>query len=104
MNLEESVYRYTTRVDNSSLTLDSTSAKNVYSLMEGCISRQACIVIFAILTFSVIVVILIRSAMLVSVCLKASLILHNAMFNSITRATMYFFNTNSSGKNYEQVI
>jgi ATP-binding cassette subfamily C (CFTR/MRP) protein 4 len=30
--------------------------------------------------------------------MKTSMNLHNNMFNAITRATMYFFNTNSSGK------
>jgi ATP-binding cassette subfamily C (CFTR/MRP) protein 4 len=40
--------------------------------------------------------------MLFNMCVKASINLHNKMFNSITRATMKFFNTNSSGipKNY----
>jgi ATP-binding cassette subfamily C (CFTR/MRP) protein 4 len=36
--------------------------------------------------------------------MKASMNLHNKMFNAITRATMYFFNTNSSGKYIQNKI
>lgn len=89
-------------VDNSKLiaTYNSTSTIDKVSdtLLWWTISRQTCIIVFAVLTFSMILATLIRSATFVSVCMKASMILHNKMFNAITRATMYFFNTNSSGK------
>jgi hypothetical protein len=32
-----------------------------------------------------------------TVCMRASIKLHNSMFSNITRATMWFFNSNSSG-------
>jgi ATP-binding cassette subfamily C (CFTR/MRP) protein 4 len=32
-----------------------------------------------------------------TVCMRASVKLHNSMFSNITRATMWFFNSNSSG-------
>lgn len=62
-------------------------------------SRKMAIVVFSILTILLIIATLIRSATFISMCLKASVNLHNLMFNSITRATMDFFNSNSSGKN-----
>ncbi|XP_026805630.1 probable multidrug resistance-associated protein lethal(2)03659 isoform X2 [Rhopalosiphum maidis] len=40
----------------------------------------------------------IRCAMFVTVLTRTSTNLHNNMFNAITRATMNFFNTNSSGR------
>lgn len=106
VNLEEHVFRYENSVDNSKLittsnnTYNSTSTTDEVSdtLLWWTISRQTCIVVFAVLTFSMILATLVRSATFVSVCTKASMILHNKMFNAITRATMYFFNTNSSGK------
>jgi len=61
------------------------------------ISRQFCVIMYSILNVTLLVVIFIRCAMFVSVLMGASMNLHNNMFNAITRATMYFFNTNSSG-------
>jgi ABC transporter transmembrane region len=40
---------------------------------------------------------LFRSYLFFNLCMRASVILHNTMFSSITRATMAFFNANSSG-------
>lgn len=68
------------------------------SLNWWSITRQNCINVFMGLTFFMIVVTIIKYAAFVSVCMQASINLHNKMFSAITRATMYFFNTNSSGK------
>ncbi|KAK7601741.1 hypothetical protein V9T40_009182 [Parthenolecanium corni] len=62
------------------------------------VSREWCIYIFAMITFGMIVVTLIRSMTFVTMCINISLRLHNAMFEGITRASMYFFNTNPSGR------
>ncbi|VVC46074.1 ABC transporter type 1, transmembrane domain,ABC transporter-like,P-loop containing nucleoside triphosphate [Cinara cedri] len=64
------------------------------------ISPQRCIEIFVVLTLSMILVTLIRSFAFVSVCLKASMILHNKMLNAITRTSLHFFYINSS----EQIL
>ncbi|XP_025405942.1 probable multidrug resistance-associated protein lethal(2)03659 isoform X3 [Sipha flava] len=110
VNLEEHVFHYVNNVDNNMLTKmdnstftstdNSTSTTDEVSniLLGWTISRQTCIIVFAVFTFSMILATLIRSATFVSVCMKASMNLHNKMFNAITRATMYFFNTNSSGR------
>ncbi|XP_059490449.1 probable multidrug resistance-associated protein lethal(2)03659 [Neocloeon triangulifer] len=50
-------------------------------------------VIFLTLSLS-----LFRSYLFFNVCMQASVNLHDSMFSSITRATMYFFNTNPSGR------
>lgn len=109
MNLEERVFHNVNNVDSSTIT-SSKSAINISSIIDKTteetsstvlwwtISRPTCVVVFAVLTFSMILATLVRSATFVSVCMKASMNLHNKMFNAITRATMYFFNTNSSGK------
>lgn len=62
------------------------------------LSRLTCVIIFAVLTLSIIISALVESTLLASLCTTASMNLHNNMFNSITRATMHFLNTNSSGK------
>lgn len=112
VNLEERIfhnennsaiaYGTSTLLDNSTLTNTnssiSTESKMSDTILGWTISRQTCIIVFAVLTFSMILATLIRSATFVTVCMRASMNLHNKMFNAITRATMYFFNTNSSGK------
>ncbi|XP_025422003.1 probable multidrug resistance-associated protein lethal(2)03659 isoform X2 [Sipha flava] len=99
VNLEESVFRKSNKMDYNILSATYIVSSMAHEISNPpLISRQSCIIIFAILTFSLIVVILMRTATLVSVCLKASFNLHNAMFNAIIKATMYFFNTNSTGR------
>lgn len=60
-------------------------------------SREICVYIFSAITVATVVVTLFRSFLFFYMCMRASRRLHDQMFNSITRATMYFFNTNSSG-------
>lgn len=60
--------------------------------------HQNSIIIYSILIIASILAVLIRAATFVSVCITASINLHKKLFNSIIRATMSFFNTNSSGK------
>ncbi|KAF7996689.1 hypothetical protein HCN44_002335 [Aphidius gifuensis] len=62
------------------------------------ISRQWCIYIFSALTVGTITVTLVRSFAFFGICMRASQRLHDKMFRSISRATMKFFNTNSSGR------
>lgn len=105
VNLEEHVFSHcASSLNNSTLTVDrhhnSTATYNRISdtLLWWKISRQTCIIVFAVFTFSIILAILIRTTIFVSVCMKSSIMLHNKMFNAIVKAPMYFFNTNSSGK------
>lgn len=61
-------------------------------------SRESCIYIYSSLILLMISVTLIRSFVFFKACMRASITLHDNMFTSITRATMYFFNTNNSGR------
>ncbi|PNF14801.1 putative multidrug resistance-associated protein lethal(2)03659 [Cryptotermes secundus] len=79
---------------NESLTND-TSVENT---LPDTLSREMCIYIYTAVTVGTILVTLMRSITFFSVCMRASIHLHDSMFRSITRATMYFFNTNPSGR------
>ncbi|EDW02798.1 probable multidrug resistance-associated protein lethal(2)03659 [Drosophila grimshawi] len=54
--------------------------------------------IFTIITIATIAVTLARSFLFFNLAMRASIRLHNSMFHGITRAAMYFFNTNPSGR------
>ncbi|XP_050461235.1 ATP-binding cassette subfamily C member 4 isoform X1 [Cataglyphis hispanica] len=62
------------------------------------LTRIECIYIFTIVTVLTIGVTLIRSFAFFRTCMRASIRLHDHMFRSISRATMRFFNTNTSGR------
>jgi ATP-binding cassette subfamily C (CFTR/MRP) protein 4 len=74
---------------------NDTSLENTYL---GWLSRETCIYIYTALTVGTVVITLVRSITFFKVCMRASVNLHDLMFRSITRATMYFFNTNPSGR------
>ncbi|CAB0038330.1 unnamed protein product [Trichogramma brassicae] len=65
---------------------------------QGLISRETCIYIYTAITVLTIVVTLVRSAAFFNMCMRASRNLHDGMFRSISRATMRFFNNNTSGR------
>ncbi|XP_026808487.1 probable multidrug resistance-associated protein lethal(2)03659 isoform X2 [Rhopalosiphum maidis] len=67
-------------------------------LMPWIVSRQTCVVVFAILTLLIIIFAYAELILLVSICTTASSNLYNRMFNSIIRATMAFLNKNPSGR------
>ncbi|XP_030375917.1 probable multidrug resistance-associated protein lethal(2)03659 [Scaptodrosophila lebanonensis] len=54
--------------------------------------------IFTLITILTIAVTVARSFLFFNVAMKASTNLHNSMFRGITRAAMYFFNTNPAGR------
>lgn len=65
---------------------------------EGPFSRETCIYIYSGLTVLTIVITVVRSFSFFSMCMRSSKRLHDRMFRAISRATMRFFNTNSSGR------
>ncbi|XP_058797685.1 probable multidrug resistance-associated protein lethal(2)03659 isoform X2 [Phymastichus coffea] len=65
---------------------------------NGFLSRENCIYIYSGITALTILVTLVRSSAFFDMCMRASRNLHDAMFGSISRATMRFFNTNTSGR------
>lgn len=56
------------------------------------------IYIYSALTGLAICITLLRSFSFFGMCMRASMKLHDWMFRSISRATMRFFNTNTSGR------
>ncbi|XP_014275641.1 probable multidrug resistance-associated protein lethal(2)03659 [Halyomorpha halys] len=62
------------------------------------VSRETCIHVFTGITVATIIVTIFRSFYFFYSCMQASINLHNRMFESITRATMWFFNNNTSGR------
>ncbi|SPP86203.1 probable multidrug resistance-associated protein lethal(2)03659 isoform X2 [Drosophila guanche] len=54
--------------------------------------------IFTLITVLTIVVTVARSFLFFNLAMKASISLHNSMFHGISRAAMFFFNTNPSGR------
>lgn len=92
---EETIYHQT----------DNIPMYNKTSITPGIISefmpylniRQSYGVVYSFLIISLVVSMFISSSMFVSIHSRSSINLHNMMFNSIIKATMYFFNTNPSG-------
>ncbi|XP_076648686.1 putative multidrug resistance-associated protein lethal(2)03659 isoform X2 [Halictus rubicundus] len=85
VNMEE---KFVTDYDNGTLEVHWDSP----------ITRDICIYLYSALTVLTIGVTLVRSFIFFSTCMKASIKLHDRMFRSISRATMRFFNTNTSGR------
>lgn len=75
---------------------DTTTATSIYDLFD--FDRDTCIYIYSGVTVATIVISLVRSFAFFKTCMRASRRLHDRMFDSITRATMRFFNTNPSGR------
>lgn len=98
INKEEYVFRQENRsiLINVTSTMLNDTFDHINILSND---RLTCIIIYSVLIISMIVIIIIRSVINVSVSTSASINLHNSMFTAIIRATMYFFNTNSSGNN-----
>ncbi|XP_026820568.1 probable multidrug resistance-associated protein lethal(2)03659 isoform X1 [Rhopalosiphum maidis] len=92
VNLEEHVFQ---NKNNESTITFHDSLSDVFWWMT--ISRQTCIYVFGCITFLLIIIITIRLITFVSISMSASINLHNNMFNTLIRATTYFFNTNLSG-------
>ncbi|XP_015517778.1 probable multidrug resistance-associated protein lethal(2)03659 isoform X1 [Neodiprion pinetum] len=62
------------------------------------LNRDMCIYTYSGITVATVIFTFLRTYMFVSVCMRASKTLHGNMFRCITRTTMRFFNTNTSGR------
>ncbi|PNF26824.1 hypothetical protein B7P43_G17385 [Cryptotermes secundus] len=61
-------------------------------------STETCILVYVGLVIGIVVLTLASAFFFFSMCMRASINLHNSMFSSISRATMWFFNNNPSGQ------
>lgn len=95
--MEDHVFRY---ANNASAANSSAPAGHVPpadTVLWWTVSRKSCIAVYVSLNVVVLAVISVRCLMFVSFFTRTSMSLHNAMFRAMTRATMVFFNSNSSG-------
>nr|CAD7430331.1 unnamed protein product [Timema monikensis] len=103
-NLEEMRYKSlldtnsTVLTDIVNTTTTTPVTNSTFLEPDSDLSTEWCIYVYAAITIATIVISLGRSFLFFTVCMKASQRLHNAMFDSITRATMWFFNNNPSGR------
>lgn len=61
-------------------------------------SRDFYIIIYSVVVWSIFIVGLTRSFTFYSICIRCSQKLHDFMFGALIRASMRFFDTNSSGR------
>ncbi|KAE9537850.1 hypothetical protein AGLY_005822 [Aphis glycines] len=95
IHLEENVFQ---TINSSKSIISSTTVLSDELLTSFSASRKSCIIIFVVLTFSIIITAVVQSTLFVSVCTEASISLHNRMLISITRATMDFLSKTPTGR------
>lgn len=78
---------------NDTTTSTTTTIYDMFNF-----DRDTCIYIYSGITVATVIISLVRSFAFFKTCTRASRRLHDTMFESITRATMRFFNTNPSGR------
>ena len=87
VNWEEQYGNIDIQVNDDAIILDGswwTSERHIY-VYSGCIS-------------ALLFLMMLRSFTFYRICLRVSMRLHDKVYWGITRATMYFFNTNSTGR------
>lgn len=89
---------YATCTRLSILQVNRTDEGIVVKPNNNDLSRQTYIYIYTGVTVLTITITLLRSFSFFWACMRASVRLHDRMFRCISRATMYFFNTNTSGR------
>lgn len=87
VNLEE------TRTNNTYFEFVSDDERSFWEF-----STKTCIYVFSAISAATVIISLARSFYFFYICTRASRRLHDNMFTSLTRATMRFFNTNTSGR------
>ncbi|CAI6363936.1 unnamed protein product [Macrosiphum euphorbiae] len=98
--VNQEVYEFHNFFNTSHETNTSVPRDPYYNASVSLLSnfQQHFAIIYVLLIVSLIISGIIRSAIFVKITTKASINLHNQMYNSIIRTTMFFFNTNSSGQ------
>ncbi|XP_059619578.1 probable multidrug resistance-associated protein lethal(2)03659 isoform X2 [Phlebotomus argentipes] len=85
-------------VSPSALDYDGFIAKIIKYIDGSEYDNYMDIYIFTGLTVATVVITLSRSFIFFNLAVRAAKTLHNAMYMGVTRASMYFFNTNPSGR------
>ncbi|KAH8281374.1 hypothetical protein KR054_000151, partial [Drosophila jambulina] len=79
-------------------TLSSDPTLQMQNLSGSLSSKQKDILLFSLITVFSIITTVTASFLLFKLTRKCSIGLHNSIFNAISRASMYFFNTNPPGR------
>ncbi|XP_008187158.1 probable multidrug resistance-associated protein lethal(2)03659 isoform X2 [Acyrthosiphon pisum] len=82
-------------ISNNNGTLSSSDSFT--TLLFSSNFRQNCMILYAIILIFLIITIIVRCVTYVLFCTRASINVHNQMFDRFIKATMLFFNTRSSG-------
>lgn len=82
-------------ISNNNSTLSSNDSSS--TLMFSSNFRENCMILYTVIILLLIVTIITRTLSYVSFCMRASINIHNQMFDRFIKATMFFFNTKSSG-------
>ncbi|XP_026807567.1 probable multidrug resistance-associated protein lethal(2)03659 isoform X2 [Rhopalosiphum maidis] len=82
-------------ISNDNSTLSSSDTINTLLFTSN--FRQICMIVYTVIIIFSIIIVIFRCVVYVSFCKNASIHLHDQMFDSFVKATMSFFNTNSSG-------
>ncbi|KAG8235221.1 hypothetical protein J437_LFUL015913 [Ladona fulva] len=91
-------YLNITTMENFNSTLENNEHTEDMNSIYNIFTTENCVYIYSALIGATIIVSLGRSFLFFTICMRASTNLHNAMFQSISCATMKFFNTNPSGR------
>ncbi|KAG5883223.1 hypothetical protein JTB14_011415 [Gonioctena quinquepunctata] len=112
VNIEQNIYEkeYANKTFYESYSDDVIMEEKFYQIIvyplnanqsdsgDGFLTKNTCIYIYSSIIAFVIIITIIRSISFFRLCIKASMELHNRMFSSVCNATMFFFNTNPSGR------
>lgn len=82
-------------ISNNNGTLSSSDSFT--TLLFSSNFRQNCVILYAVILFFLFVTIIVRCVTYILFCTRASINVHNQMFDRFIKATMLFFNTRSSG-------
>jgi len=82
-------------ISNNNGTL--LSSDSFSTLLFSSNFRQNCVILYTIILILLAVTTIVRCVTYVFLCMKSSINVHNQMFDRFMKATMFFFNTKSSG-------
>lgn len=97
-SLTESNSTQTIQNNSSGIEFDDTNSTTIWTDEMIFEKRHFYIYTYTISMMLVLYLVFQRSFAFFQMCLRASIKLHDKLFRGMTRATMYFFNTNPSGR------
>jgi len=93
-NLEQKNTSYN-NISNGNGTLSSSDL--IGTLLFTSNFRQDCMIVYTVIIIFSTINVIVRGITYASFCMRTSLNVHNQMFDSFIKTTMWFFNNKSSG-------